>query len=110
LTKELKRTVDIGGKTYVVTLSASTLKISLKGHRLGLELPWKELVSGEQALAVALRASLGRFDAAIPPKRGKMGKANAPMAAASGASKKADSRVHLPVHSPKPAAASAKKK
>jgi hypothetical protein len=37
------------------------LKLSLKGKRRGVELPWVNLVNGEAALAVALHASLGAF-------------------------------------------------
>jgi hypothetical protein len=33
-----------------------------KGRRLGLELKWADIVSGEIALAVALHASLGNFN------------------------------------------------
>jgi hypothetical protein len=37
------------------------LKLTLKGKRRGVELPWVNLVNGEAALAVALHASLGAF-------------------------------------------------
>ena len=63
LEKALRRSITIKGKDYVVTLTPSALKITLKGHRIGLELPWEELVSGERALAVALQASVGQFEA-----------------------------------------------
>jgi hypothetical protein len=59
LDKALKREVDIEGKPYMVTLSPDGLKIVEKGHRKGVELAWKDLVSGQAALAVALNASLG---------------------------------------------------
>jgi hypothetical protein len=61
LDKSLKRALNIKGRDYVVTLSLDALKITEKGHRLGLELKWAELISGESALAVALHASLGKF-------------------------------------------------
>ena len=61
LNKTLKRALNIKGEDYVVTLSPEFLKISRKGHRLGLELSWVDLVSGETALAVALHASIGQF-------------------------------------------------
>jgi hypothetical protein len=61
LNKTLKRALKIKGDDYVVTLSPEFLKISRTGHRLGLELPWVDLVSGETALAVALHASIGQF-------------------------------------------------
>jgi len=63
LEKALKRSIAIKGRDYVVTLTPSALKITLKGRRIGLELPWEELVSGERALAVALQASVGQFEA-----------------------------------------------
>lgn len=62
LDKTLKRAITIQGDVYVITLSPEALKLSRKGHRLGVELKWAELVSGESALAVALQASLGRFE------------------------------------------------
>ena len=58
LEKDLKRELDIGGEAYVLTISPTGLKLVRKGHRKGRELTWKELVSGETALAVALNASL----------------------------------------------------
>jgi hypothetical protein len=61
LDKTLKRAISIKGDDYVVTLTPEALKISRKGHRLGVELNWVDLVSGEIALAIALRASVGRF-------------------------------------------------
>ncbi len=62
LDKTLKRAISIKGDDYVVTLTPEALKISRKGHRLGVELNWVDLVSGESALAVALHASVGRFE------------------------------------------------
>jgi hypothetical protein len=59
LDKALKREVDIEGKPYMVTLSPDGLKIVEKGHRKGQELVWKDLVSGQAALAAGLNASLG---------------------------------------------------
>jgi hypothetical protein len=57
----LKRALTIGGRDYVLTLSETALKLTLKGKRNGVELPWAQLVNGEAALAVALHASLGAF-------------------------------------------------
>jgi hypothetical protein len=57
----LKRALTIDGRDYVVTLTAATLKLTLKGKRNGVELSWAQLVNGEAALAVALHASLGAF-------------------------------------------------
>ena len=67
LEKTLKRQLSIDGVEYVITLSPESLKITVKNHRLGVELPWKELISGESALAVALNASLGKFAVGSAP-------------------------------------------
>ena len=61
LDKSLKRALNINGRDYVITLTPDALKITRKGHRLGVELRWLNLVSGESALAVALHASIGKF-------------------------------------------------
>jgi hypothetical protein len=54
----LRRELSIEGKPYTLTLSPEGLKLTAKGRRKGHELLWKDLVSGEAALAVALNASL----------------------------------------------------
>jgi hypothetical protein len=58
LEKILKREIAIEGDEYVLTLSPDGLKLTAKGKRKGIELAWRDLVSGEAALAVALNASL----------------------------------------------------
>ena len=58
LEKTLKREIEIDGDPYIVTLSPDGLKITAKGKRKGQELTWKDLVSGQAALAVALNASI----------------------------------------------------
>ena len=55
---ELKRALTIKGKDYTLTLSPKGLKLTEKGKRIGQQLAWKDLVSGEAALATALNASL----------------------------------------------------
>jgi hypothetical protein len=55
----LKRAVTIHGQDYVITLTPERLHLALKGKRNGIDLAWAELVNGEAALAVALRASVG---------------------------------------------------
>jgi hypothetical protein len=62
LDKILKRSLSISGIEYVVTLSPEALKLTRKGKRLGVELKWADITSGESALATALQASVGRFD------------------------------------------------
>jgi hypothetical protein len=61
LDKSLKRVLRINGYDYVLTLTPDALKITQKGHRLGVELKWADLISGQSALAVALHASIGKF-------------------------------------------------
>ena len=58
LDKALKREVDIGGEPYMLTIAPDGLKLVPKGRRKGYELAWKDLVSGQAALATALNASL----------------------------------------------------
>ena len=59
LEKELKREIIVGETAYVIRIDPSGLKLTEKGHRKGIELSWKDLISGEAALATALNASLG---------------------------------------------------
>lgn len=58
LDKALKRELDVNGAAYILTISPQGLKLVPKGKRKGQELSWKDLVSGEAALAAALNASL----------------------------------------------------
>jgi hypothetical protein len=69
LEKPLKRQLRIGSDAYVVTLSPDSLKLAVKGRRKGLELSWKDLVTGEAALATALNASLANALVSLRPKR-----------------------------------------
>ena len=54
----LKREIDIDGTSYTLTIAPDAMSLVLKGRRKGLELKWRELVSGDAALAMALNASL----------------------------------------------------
>ena len=58
LDKSLKREIDIEGKPYMLTIHPEGLKLVPKGKRNGQEIAWKDIVSGEAALATALNASL----------------------------------------------------
>ncbi len=71
LEKTLKRALRIDGRDYVVTLTPDALKITEKGRRLGLELPWADLIGGETALAMALQASIGRLQSGSRPPASK---------------------------------------
>src|SRR5450631_1808923 len=57
----LKRALTIDVRDYVVTLTDTSLKLTLKGKRNGFEMEWTQMVNGEAALAVALQASVGAF-------------------------------------------------
>ena len=61
LDKPLRREIDIGDKAYTLQIDASGLKLAEKGRRIGIELRWVDLVSGDAALAAALTASLERI-------------------------------------------------
>jgi hypothetical protein len=76
LNKTLRRQITVKGADYIVVLTPDGLKITLKGKRKGLELSWSDLVSGDAALAVALHASVGRFEersagGKAPPRRSR---------------------------------------
>ena len=64
LNKTLRREVIVKGQSYIVSLSVDGLKMTLKGHRKGVQLSWEALVSGDAALAVALNASMGQLTTA----------------------------------------------
>lgn len=72
----LKREILVDGEPYTVTLSEIGIKLTRKGRRKGLVLNWKDLLSGEQALAVALNASLERYPEPVARKGTKT--SNAP--------------------------------
>jgi hypothetical protein len=58
LERPLKREIQVDGKAYMLTISPEGLKLVPKGRRKGHEIAWKDLVSGDAALATALNASL----------------------------------------------------
>jgi hypothetical protein len=58
LDKTLKREIMIEGEPFIVAIDPNGLKVTAKGKRKGHELAWKDLVTGEAALAAALNASL----------------------------------------------------
>jgi hypothetical protein len=58
LDKPLKRELRIKGKPHVLTVDSDGLKLTQKGRRKGIEIAWQDLVSGDAAMAVALRASV----------------------------------------------------
>ena len=60
LDKTLKREIDISGEPYMLSISPEGLKLVPKGKRKGQEVTWKELLSGQTALASAMSDSLDR--------------------------------------------------
>lgn len=60
LTKPLRRELSIDNVIYTLTLDADQLRLTEKGHRNGLVVRWKDLISGDAALAAALQASTHR--------------------------------------------------
>ena len=61
LDKELKRQVSVDGADYTVVIGPEGLRLTGKGKRKPeVELRWRDLLSGEAAMAVALSASLAK--------------------------------------------------
>ena len=59
LDKALKRQVNVDGVDYTVAVDPEGLRLTRKGRRKPeVELRWRELLSGDAAMAVALNASL----------------------------------------------------
>jgi len=61
LDKPLKRELKVKRESYVLTIDPDGFRLTRKGRRKGVQIAWKDLVSGEAAMAVALNASLGRL-------------------------------------------------
>ena len=61
LDKPLKRELRLKGAPHVLTIDADGLRLTKKGRRKGIEIAWKDLVSGDAAMATALNASLGKL-------------------------------------------------
>jgi hypothetical protein len=60
LEKALKRELELDGKAYMITIAPEGLKVVEKGHRKGLELGWKDIISGDAGLSAALQASVDK--------------------------------------------------
>ena len=58
LDKPLRREIEIVDVAYTLTIDPQGLKLVEKGRRNGIELAWRDLVSGDAALAAALQASV----------------------------------------------------
>jgi hypothetical protein len=57
LDKPLRRELEIADRRYTLTIDPVGLKLTLKGHRKGVDINWKDLLNGDAAIAAALRAS-----------------------------------------------------
>jgi hypothetical protein len=61
LDKELKRRITVDGADYTVAIDPEGIRLVGKGKRTPeVELRWRDLLSGEAAMAVALNASLSK--------------------------------------------------
>jgi hypothetical protein len=61
LDKPLKRELRIKREAYVLSIDPDGFRLTRKGRRKGVQIAWKDLVSGDAAMAVALNASVGRL-------------------------------------------------
>ena len=69
LDKELKRQVTVDGVAYTVAVDPEGIRLTGKGKRRPeVELRWRDLLSGDAAMAVALNASLAKRQAASRPE------------------------------------------
>jgi hypothetical protein len=70
LDKALKRQITVDGVDYTVVVDPEGIRLTGKGKRRPeVELRWRELLSGDAAMAVALNASLSSAPAKDrPPK------------------------------------------
>jgi hypothetical protein len=69
LDKELKRQVTVDGVDYTVAVNPDGFRLTGKGKRRAqVELRWRDLLSGDAAMAVALSAFLKPQPAAKPAK------------------------------------------
>ncbi len=80
LDKELKRQVTVDGSDYTVAVDPEGIRLTGKGKRTPeVELRWRDLLSGEAAMAVALNASLAKksrvaIEPETEPATGRTGK------------------------------------
>jgi hypothetical protein len=58
LDNPLKRELTVAGQAYTLTVDPDGLKLVEKGKRNGVELAWKDILSGDAGLAAALQASV----------------------------------------------------
>ena len=61
LDKAMRREISIKKQAHVLTIDPEGLKLTRKGRRKGIVIAWKDLVSGDAAMAASLNASLGKL-------------------------------------------------
>lgn len=54
----LKREITVAGAPYTLTITPTGFTLVPKGKRKGYEMTWEAFVAGDEALAVALAASM----------------------------------------------------
>ena len=78
LDKQLKREVSVDGVAYTVALDPEGIRLTGKGKRRPeVHLHWRDLLSGDAAMAVALNASLAQRHG---PRKSATAKTAAPKA------------------------------
>jgi hypothetical protein len=58
LDKPIKRALTLGAKAYTLVIDPDGMKLAEKGRQRGVELRWKDALSGDAGLAAALQASM----------------------------------------------------
>ncbi|HET9514550.1 MAG TPA: hypothetical protein VFO95_11540 [Gemmatimonadales bacterium] len=59
LEKSLKRELEIDGKPYTITIGPEGVKVTPKGGRKGVEVSWRDILSGSTELMSDLSQSVG---------------------------------------------------
>lgn len=60
----IKRELKLGRDLYTVSMSATGVKITLKGRRTGHEISWDALLSGDAELTQQLKVSVDAYGSA----------------------------------------------
>jgi hypothetical protein len=68
LDKEIKRELVLDDRAYTVTISPAGVKIVEKGKRLGREMTWRDLLSGDAELTSQLLRSVSPAENEKPAK------------------------------------------
>ena len=96
LDKALRRQLSVDGVDFMVVLDPEGIRLTQKGKRRPeVELRWREILSGEAAMAVALNASLTARPAAVRPAP-SVASGPAPVVPARAAVARVDERAPAP--------------